>query len=71
MLKHDGTIRYQSDSVANILAYTPEELRNETYFGYTHPDDSPAVRDAPETMSPRSGDVINPPDSRFRQGEGS
>jgi PAS domain S-box-containing protein len=71
VMKHDGTIRYQSDSVHNILGYSPEELRDETYFEYIHPDDRAEIQDALETMAARSGGVINRLEYRFRRADSS
>jgi PAS domain S-box-containing protein len=71
VVKHDGTIRYQSDSIDNILGYSPDELRDESYFEYVHPEDQEAVRNALETMVSRTGSVINRLEYRFRRADGS
>jgi PAS domain S-box-containing protein len=71
VMKRDGTIRYQSDSVDNILGYSPEELRDRTYFEYIHPDDRAEIRDALETMASQAGGVINRLEYRFRRADGS
>jgi len=71
VMKHDGTIRYQSDSVDNVLGYSPDDMRDETYFEYIHPDDSGEIREALGTMASRSGAVINRLEYRFRRSDGS
>ena len=39
LLGADGTIRYQSPSVEQILGYRPEEMIGENVFDYVHPED--------------------------------
>src|SRR5437763_11492703 len=39
ILEPDGTIRYESPSVARILGYQPEELVGRSAFEFIHPDD--------------------------------
>jgi PAS domain S-box-containing protein len=71
VMKHDGTIRYQSDSVEKILGYSPDGLRDESYFEYIHPDDRADIRESLETMASRSGGVVNRLEYRFRRADGS
>ena len=39
LLNADGTIRYESPSIENILGYKREELLGKNVFEYVHPDD--------------------------------
>lgn len=71
VLKHDGTIRYQSDSIDSILGYSPEELRDESYYEFIHPDDQAEIRDALERIASRSGSLVNRLEYRFRRADGS
>jgi PAS domain S-box-containing protein len=71
VMKYDGTIRYQSDSVDNILGYSPDDLRDEVYFEYIHPDDRAEIENTFEVMSSRSGGAINRLEYRFRRADGS
>ncbi|WP_029214958.1 EAL domain-containing protein [Kallotenue papyrolyticum] len=43
LLNHDGSIRYQSPSITNVLGYQPEELININTFELIHPDDQQRV----------------------------
>ncbi|MEF8915644.1 PAS domain S-box protein, partial [Natronomonas sp.] len=66
----DGTITYVSPSVEHTLGYEPEELLDETGFGYQHPDDREAVAEAIEDLqtTPDDTQVI---ETRFRRADGS
>ncbi len=39
ILETDGTIRYQSSTIANTLGYLPEEVAGKSFFDYVHPED--------------------------------
>jgi PAS domain S-box-containing protein len=71
VVKQDGTIRYQSDSVDNILGYSPTAMRDEIYFEYIHPEDRREIRDTLELMAGRSGSIVNRLEYRFRRADGS
>jgi PAS domain S-box-containing protein len=45
LLRADGTIRYQSPSVEQILGYLPEEMLGDNVFHYVHPEDLGWVQD--------------------------
>lgn len=44
ILESDGTIRYESPSVARIIGFAPEELIGKSVFSYIHPDDLGVVQ---------------------------
>ncbi|MFC7059481.1 PAS domain-containing protein [Halovenus salina] len=71
VIKPDGTVRYQSPSVDNILGYSPKELRDEVYWEFLHPDDEPAVREAIEQMVGHSRAAVQSHEYRFRQADGT
>jgi PAS domain S-box-containing protein len=71
VVKPDGTIRYQSDSVDNILGYSPDELQDRRYMTYLHPDDTAEMQTILETMGDRSGGVVQRQEYRFRRAEGT
>ena len=71
VVKPEGKIRYQSDSVDNILGYSPDELQNEVYFQYVHPDDKAEIRTALNTMSEGSGGAVQREEYRFRRAGGT
>ncbi|HTL46714.1 MAG TPA: PAS domain S-box protein [Verrucomicrobiae bacterium] len=39
ILEADGTIRYESPSITNVLGYLPDEMVGQNAFGFVHPDD--------------------------------
>ncbi|MBW4679202.1 MAG: CHASE3 domain-containing protein [Microcoleus vaginatus WJT46-NPBG5] len=39
VLDERGTVRYESPSAEKVLGYKPENLVNQNFFGYIHPDD--------------------------------
>jgi PAS domain S-box-containing protein len=45
ILNDDGTIRYESPSIKQVLGYEPEEVMGKDVFAFVHPDDAPTVRD--------------------------
>lgn len=46
VLAPDGTIRYESPSVSQLLGYGPDELIGKPIFGFLHPDDLQTARAA-------------------------
>jgi PAS domain S-box-containing protein len=46
LLDADGTMRYQSPSLEQVLGYTPEELVGRSAFEFIHPDDQARVQQA-------------------------
>jgi diguanylate cyclase (GGDEF)-like protein/PAS domain S-box-containing protein len=46
ILSADGTILHQSESVEQVLGYTPEELLGTNVFAHVHPDDVSRVMEA-------------------------
>jgi PAS domain S-box-containing protein len=71
VVKHDGSIRYQSASVDNVLGYSPAELRDETYFEFLHPDDETEIRQVLETLVDQSGGAVMRREYRFRRADGT
>ena len=43
ILNVDGTIRYESRSIQQVLGFTPEEYTGKNAFSFVHPDDLPMV----------------------------
>lgn len=71
VVKPDGKIRYQSDSVDSVLGYSSDELQNDVYFEYIHPDDESAIRTALDTMIEGSGGAVRREEYRFRRAGGT
>ncbi|HEX6710140.1 MAG TPA: PAS domain S-box protein [Rubrobacter sp.] len=46
VLEVDGTIRYESPAIEEVLGYRPDELVGRNAFGYVHPEDLEQVIDA-------------------------
>ena len=46
VLDGDGNFEYCSESVMNMLGYSPYEIAGTTLFQYLHPDDANSLRDA-------------------------
>ncbi len=69
LLEADGTIRYQSASIAKILGYAPEELLGHAVFELVHLDDRKLVNAAFAELLKRPG--IAPVEFRFRRKNGS
>ncbi|HET7273485.1 MAG TPA: PAS domain S-box protein, partial [Rubrobacter sp.] len=46
VLEVDGTIRYESPAIEEVLGYRPDELVGQIAFGYVHPEDLEQVIDA-------------------------
>jgi PAS domain S-box-containing protein len=70
LLRADGTIRYQSPSVEQILGYLPEEMLGDNVFHYVHPEDLGRVQDrfAEGLADP---DLRQSTEYRFRHKDGS
>ncbi|MDR5696488.1 MAG: GAF domain-containing protein [Armatimonadota bacterium] len=70
LLAADGTVLYQSPSIARVLGYAPEDLLGQNVFDYVHPEDRPAVRAEFQAMlrERRSGHVVR---YRFRNAGGA
>lgn len=50
VLDTDGTVRYQTPSIGQLLGYDQTELRGESLLGYIHPEDRQHVVDAFRTI---------------------
>jgi PAS domain S-box-containing protein len=46
VLEVDGTIRYESPAIEEVLGYRPDELVGQNAFSYVHPEDLEEVIDA-------------------------
>src|SRR5919112_2830041 len=46
VLEVDGTVRYESPAIEEVLGYRPDELVGQNAFGYVHPEDLEHVLDA-------------------------
>jgi len=70
VLKRDGTVRYQSPSIDHVLGYTTDEIRDETFFEYVHPDDREEMKNTLEQLVDASV-VTRRIEYRFRHANGS
>lgn len=70
ILNPNGTIRYESRSVQQVLGFTPEEYTGKNAFEFVHPDDLPMVGGAFAEALSRNGntDVMT---FRFRHRDGT
>ncbi|QJR35953.1 sensor histidine kinase [Gemmatimonas groenlandica] len=70
ILSGDGTISYESPSVARVLGYAHQQLVGASLFDYVHPDDRTSVKRALEQVMsvPNMGVTI---EFRFRHADGS
>ncbi len=70
LLDADGTIRYESPSVADALGYQPQELVGRIAFDLIHPEDLPRVADvfAQKIQVPGARGEV---ECRFRHKDGS
>jgi PAS domain S-box-containing protein len=59
VIERDGTLRYVSPSIENVLGYEPDSLIGTDVFEYVHPDDRGHLRSEFET-------VLSEPDSTVR-----
>jgi diguanylate cyclase (GGDEF)-like protein/PAS domain S-box-containing protein len=66
----DGTIRYKSLSVQEVLGYRPEELIGKNAFDFVHPDDMPTVMSTLAHEMQNLG-VTQSAEYRFRHKDGS
>ena len=46
VLNSDGTVRYESPSIQNVIGYTPEERQGKSIFDLLHPDDMASATSA-------------------------
>ena len=70
VLDGDGTIRYESPSLEQVLGYKPEELIGKNVLELVHPDDAPEVVDT-FAQSIQGQVVFEPGEVRFRHKDGS
>jgi two-component system, cell cycle sensor histidine kinase and response regulator CckA len=66
----DGTIRYVSPSINNVLGWTPADLVGQKPFDFIHPEDAPIAKDALHAVleaPERSGSWT----ARFRRKDGA
>jgi PAS domain S-box-containing protein len=66
----DGTIRYESPSVEQILGYKPEELMGKSVLDFLHPDDVQNVAATFETIGADPGQSVSM-EVRFLHKDGS
>ncbi len=71
VLEPDGTIRYDSPSVARVLGYHPEERIRERSFDYVHPEDKERVQSTFVEALDNPGHVQRPVEFRSRHKDGS
>jgi diguanylate cyclase (GGDEF)-like protein/PAS domain S-box-containing protein len=70
VLEADGTIRYVSPAVENMLGYLPQELIGTKVFDYVHPDDFERASGAlTETL--KTPGILPPMGFRARSADGS
>jgi PAS domain S-box-containing protein len=67
----DGTIRYTSPTVEQILGYDQDELVGHRAYEHTHPDDRQAVRAAFRALSESDDETTECFECRYRHADGS
>jgi PAS domain S-box-containing protein len=70
VLEADGTIRYVSPAVENMLGYLPQELIGTKVFDYVHPDDFERGSGA-QTETLKTPGILPPMGFRARSADGS
>ncbi|MFC7132728.1 MULTISPECIES: PAS domain-containing sensor histidine kinase [Salinibaculum] len=71
VVKPDGTIRYQSETSDTVLGYASDDLRDERYVDFVHPEDEEDVRASLAQMADSSTGVVRRLEYRFRRRDGS
>ena len=71
VLDGNGTITYESPSVERVLGHKPEDLVDETAFGYVHPEDRDHVRRFFVESVQLGGIGPSPLEFRFRHADGT
>ena len=71
VLDGNGTIMYESPSVERVLGHKPEDLVDETAFGYVHPEDRDHVRRFFVESVQLGGVGPSPLEFRFRHADGT
>ncbi|MFW5959392.1 MAG: PAS domain-containing protein, partial [Natronomonas sp.] len=71
VVKHDGTVQYQSPSTDHVLGYAPDELRGTRFVDWVHPDDRQVVGDIFDRVSPNGEEATHRHQYRFRRADGS
>ena len=66
----DGAFKYESPSVKRTLGYTPEELIDNKYLDYIHPEDLSIVSDAIKNSFINHGEVLTL-EYRFKKKHGN
>lgn len=69
ILNADGSIRYESKSIRQILGYEPEEMVGKNSFEFVHPEDLPQVVASFKELMETGG--MKPVEFRFRHKNGS
>ena len=70
ILEADGTIRYESPAITEILGYAPHEVEGRTAFHFVHPDDLAHVAERFGQILQEHG-VVQSVEYRFRHKDGS
>lgn len=70
ILNEDGTIRYESPSVAKVLGYMPDELLGRSIFEFSHPGERRRLVEAFRAGSRRERKIVNE-EFQFRHRDGS
>jgi PAS domain S-box-containing protein len=71
VVKPDGTIRYQSATSDAVLGYAPDDLRDEQYVEFIHPEDKADVQESLAQMANASTGMVRRLEYRFRRLDGS
>jgi PAS domain S-box-containing protein len=71
VVKPDGTIRYQSPSIDHVLGYTSDEMQDESFLNYVHPDDQTAIESILDELTDSAGIVTQRFEYRFRRADNS
>ena len=69
VLDAQGTIRYESPSVRQVLGYRPDQLEGTSAFDLMHPDERPALLDTFARLLETPGEAVTV-QFRFREADG-
>ena len=67
----DGTLRFASPALRQVLGYDPDEVVGTNVLDYVHPDDLPHVLEETEKALMEGGVAKNVAEYRFRHADGS
>lgn len=71
IIDEDGTVRYTSPSVNNVLGFSPGEMVGSSFTEYLHPEDKGRVQEAFRKVVESPGVMGKPVELRVRHKDGS